>query len=429
MIQRLQRLWTRINWQYLIVGMALLLLSGCGDHPEKPPEDDVACWPCAVYVATFTALEKAVRVLIVGGDSGMGTCQIALMFLGIGLLFWIMFHVTKTILLPMQEPNLRKFIFPLTTVLFKAILVSSLIINGKGYIEFMGETFIQPVLGFFADVSKMILDSDDIVKSMATGVDTSGMWDPERGKKVLADGSKYLDSGLFGIEVEDKYVYIISRLYMGLDAGMSLGFAIWREAGFVAFIFGIFVICTFWTLMTTLPMSFLDAFVRIGAMLVLSPFCLVGWVFPPTKDWLGKLWGILLGAGMTVMFTCVYLALTIYVIKLSVERHYPGLFVRAAVETNPVMSQDVQTMSVSVIGIFVLTLSMAKFGAHIPKIANSFGAQTVNSSWVKVFNGLKQLSIAAGKAALAIALASPGLAKGAVKDVADVAKSAAGEAR
>lgn len=129
------------------------------------------------------------------------------------------------------------------------------------------------------------------------------------------------------------------------------------------------------------------------------------------------------------MFTCVYMALTIYVIKLSAEKNYPGIFIKAAQETNPVMAQDVDTLSVSIIGLFVLVLSMGKFGAHIPKIANSFGAQTVNSSWVKVFNGFKQLSIAAGKAALAIALASPGLAKSAAKEAADVAKSTAGAAK
>ena len=211
--------------------------------------------------------------------------------------------------------------------------------------------------------------------------------------------------------------------------GVSLGFTIWRQGNAVGYLFGILIICVFWMLLLTMPLSFLDALVRVTASVVLMPFVLVGWVFPPTKWMLGRLWGVLLGAGVCLMFTCFYIALTTYVVALYAEKNYQGILGTTLQERDPALIEEVQGMSTTLIGFFVLILCMNKLGGYIPKLANQFGAESVESSYIKAFQGLKKLSIAAGKMALAVAVASPTVAKEAWNETKSVAKSTFGAAR
>ena len=373
MLDRLRQKWVGTRWRWLVICLALFLLGACTHNPEEPAETDqgyAACWPCALYEITFQAMDKAMETLI------KSACGYAMTFLGLGLLFWIMFHAAKTILTPMREPNVREFLFPLAKVLFKAMVVSAIIYNGDAYIELIGQTIVQPVLVLFADLSTMILDANATVKDAT---------------QVASQAANMADAGaLFGAEAEGKYLDIVFRLYLALKLGMDLGFLIWRDSGIVPFLFGLFVICIFWVLLVTLPLSFLDAFVRIGVLLILSPFCLVGWVFPATGGLLKKLWGVLLGAGMTVLFTCIYLAIAIYVILASAEKNYPGILGDALQSTDPYLSASVQSMSSSLIGFFVVVLSMGRFARHVPKIANALGGETVNASWYAAFNSFKK---------------------------------------
>ena len=177
--------------------------------------------------------------------------------------------------------------------------------------------------------------------------------------------------------------------------------------------------------MLTMPLMFLDGFVRIAVILVLSPFVLVAWIFPATKKMLEKLWGIFLGTGLSVIFACFYIALTLYLVITFAEKQYPGILSNVVQQTDPDLIENIQTMSTSTIAFFVLLLSMNRLSGYIVKLANQFGGDAANSSWIKMFGGLKKLSIAAGKAALAVALASPAIAASAANEVKDVAKSAA----
>lgn len=405
MIHRLQQILARVNWRLLVIaGVGLLLLSACGKNPNMPPQGSsyTDCWPCAVYEATFNAIDEALSAIIETSCSG------AKVLMGIGLLFWLMFHAMTVMTL--QEANVRKFVLPVAAILFKAMIITVLISDADRYIDFIGEYLVQPILIFFADISKLILDSNDVVKDATQAAAVASRMAPDHSK-------------LFG-EAEGRFLDIVYRIYIALHAGISLGFAIWSDPGLVTFILGLFVMGMFWVLLLTMPLSLMDAFARMGAVMILSPFCLVGWIFPPTKDYLKKLWGVFFGAGMTVFFICVYLALSIYVIMMFVNKHYPGILESATQATDPALVDNAQTLSTSIIGFFVLILAMNKLGAHVPKIANSFGAETVASSWIKAFNGVKKLAIAAAKTAVAVAIASPAVAESARKDVQDVAKSA-----
>ena len=87
----LQQISCRRNLRLFVMGISLLLLAGCGENPtlQGGQENYSDCWPCAVYQATFTGLDKFLKTLI------NLSCDYAMTVLGIGLLFWLLFHVGK----------------------------------------------------------------------------------------------------------------------------------------------------------------------------------------------------------------------------------------------------------------------------------------------------------------------------------------------
>ena len=434
MFRHLRRFLSCTKWQYFFVIGMLLLLTACGEAPKNPErtasfED---CWPCSAYTTTFEALQKSMKTLM------NICCENAFTLLGLCLLFFLLFHIGK-FLVTIQQPNIRKFIFPMTTVFFKAVVVAALIgaKSGDDYnlIGMMGD-FVQPVLTFFAELSKTILDSEDIVKDATQAASISTLKsDLSSSFKEIASnplfGAESSSSGSADIEnsVAGKLLEIVYRIYIALRMGVSLGFNIWQQGNLLtnasAYIFSILIIFMFWVLMLTMPMSFLDAIVRIAATAILSPFVLVGWVFPPTKWMIGRLWGILLGAGLTLIFSCFYVALTVFVITVYADKNYPGIFGTTTQSKDPDLLVEVQGLSTTMIGFFVIVLCMNRLGGVISKLANQFGGEAPASSFTKAFMGAKKLSIAAGKAALAVAVASPTVAKEALNDAKEVAKSVA----
>ena len=411
MMRWLQQISFRRNLRLFVMGIGLLLLAGCGENPtlQGGQENYSDCWPCAVYQATFTGLDKFLKTLI------NLSCDYAMTVLGIGLLFWLLFHVGKFVV-TIQQPNIRKFVFPVTNIFFKAIVAAAIIGTTSGgdhvFVTFVGENFIQPILDFFVQISNLILDSNSLVKTSTQAA------------SVASNINLQNTNVLFG-DTAGRYLDIVYRIYVALRMGVSLGFTIWKQSGIAAWVIGFGVIMMFWMLLLTMPMSFIDALVRIAASLILAPFAIVGWVFPPTKQMLGRLWGILLGAGMTLMFSCFYIALTTYVVIQYAEKHYPGILGATLQAKDPKLVDAVQTMSTSLVGFFILVLCMNRLGGVVPKLANEFGGESVNSSFLAAFNGIKKLSIAAGTAAVALVTASPTVAKQALSEAKDVAKSVA----
>jgi hypothetical protein len=224
MFKRLKQLLSSPKLRLLLVVAVMLLLTGCGENPRAPEEEFgySACWACAVYEATFNAIDGFMEALMTL------TTQWSKDLLGIGLLFWLLFYIGR-FLVGMQEPNIRKFIFPITTVVFKAIVVYAMINKADVYIAFIGENFLQPVLDFFVQFSKLVLDSNRMVQ-METAVRL-----PE------TTGLNVNPSLLFG-DTREGFLEIIYRLFMSLKMGISLGFVIWTKMGFVTFIFGLFII-------------------------------------------------------------------------------------------------------------------------------------------------------------------------------------------
>ena len=446
MFRRLQQLLSYPRWRYFFALGIVLLLTACGDVPDNPVKVEATyndCWPCSAYTTTFTAIQKSMVELI------NICCTNAFTLLGICLLFWMLFHIGK-FLVTIQQPNFRKFVFPMTTVFFKAVIVAALIgagdaATGNYYLtDFMGD-IVQPVMDFFAKVSRQILDSNDLVKEATQAVSV------EEYKDTLStDFKQIVFNPLFGADTSEiersesvandliaksvagQLLDIVYRIYIALKMGVSLGFNLWHQGNSLtnasASLVSILIIFMFWMLMLTMPMSFLDAIVRIAAVAILAPFALVGWVFPPTKWMIGRVWGVLLGSGLTLMFSCFYVALTVFVVTVYAEKNYPGIFGTTTQSKDPNLLVEVQGLSTTIVGFFVLILCMNRLSGFISKLANQFGGEAPESSFIKAFQGVKKLSLAATKTAIAVAVASPTLAKQAWDETKEVAKSVAQDA-
>lgn len=411
MIRKLQHLLSRYPWGMTLWMVAMLLLTACGDNPQKVPGDEPegyeACGVCATYEVLFNAIDEALSALM------QMMCENAMILLGWGLLFFLLFHVGKFVV-TIQEPNVRKFIQPILITLFKAIVVVGFIHNGQAYLTFMGTSVVSPILDSFLSLSDLVLS-----------IEANPLFDMIGMMDISAVEDRVGTSALFG-DTGTRFLLLIYKMTMALGSGIDLGFVVWQQKGLVAFIYGGFIVYMFWMLLLTLPSAFLDAFVRMAAVLVLSPFVLVAWVFPPTKDLIKKLWGVFFGSCVILLFTCLYMALSMYVILKGVNEVYPGMLGMARQSMDPNLAKSIENMSNSAVAIFILIMCMNKLSRYLPELANQFGGETVRSSFVKVLNGLKQLALAAAKLAVGVALGSPSMAKSAVKNVKAAGKETLG---
>jgi len=427
MIKLFQHKCCFLRLKHLVLAGMGLMLTACGPAPVLPKQENnySDCWPCKVYETAFECIYKSLSNLV---DL---TAQNAMILLGLCLLFWLLFHVGK-FLVTIREPNTRKFIFPITTTLFKAIIVASLLFKPVGaehcfLVEEAGN-IVSPVVEFFSNTSRLILDSNYVIREATQAASTKELkvWteekkDPKTGKIIRP---KLEDYPIFK-ESARTFLDIIYRIYVALKMGISLGFTIWRNQNAAGWAFGILIICMFWMLLLTIPISLLDSIVRIMASIIVAPFALVGWVFPPTKWMLGRLWGVLFGAALNLMFISFYISLMVYVIMVFAEKTYPGILGNTVQANDPDLIAQVQGMSTGLIGFFVLILCLNKLSAHIFKFANQIGGESVEGSFIRFVQGFKKLSIAAGKMAIAVAVASPTVAFSALRDTKNVAKDIA----
>ncbi|MBR6412939.1 MAG: hypothetical protein IKS41_07275 [Alphaproteobacteria bacterium] len=410
MIRLFQHKFFFIKLKYLALCGLGLMLTACGEAPTLPNQQNSYsdCWPCKVYETAFDCIQKSMSTLV---DL---TAKNALTLLGLCLLFWLLFHVGK-FLVTIRVPNMRKFVFPITTTLFKAIVVAGLLYKPEGsehcyLVDFAGD-IISPIMEFFANVARLILDSNFVVKEATQAASTSSLASVDTNTIFKGSARTFLD--------------IIYRIYVALKLGMSLGFTLWRQHDAAGWLFGILIMCMFWVTLVTMPISLLDSIVRIMASVIVAPFALVGWVFPPTKWMLGRLWGVFFGAGLNLIFIAFYIALTVYVVVVFAEKTYPGILGNATQQNDPDLVDLVKTFSPGLIGFFVLILCMNKLGAYIFKFANQLGGESVEGSFIRAFQGFKKLAIAAGKMAIAVAVSSPTVAMEAVRDTKNVAKEIA----
>lgn len=379
---------------FLLACLIAPLLSGCGkvSYSEEEWESSVAkCWPCALYKTTFDAIEIAMDNVI------ETTCGMAHVLLGVGLLFYLGFHVLK-MMSPFKPPNVREFLFNMMIVLFKAIAVSALLMNWEEYLAFLGEYIVQPVLGAFLELSSSLLMSSDVVKQRLIAPETIA----GSGSAIAADGV------LFG-DIPLRVQEIIYRIYVAMKIGVGLGANIAAQISLPSFLIGVYVMYIFFVLLLVFPVMFVDSFLRLGITLVLSPFLFVTWVFPATPGYLKKGWEVLFGSMFNILFACIFIGILVYVVTVFAEQTYPGIFGSALQKSSPAFAEDVRRLSTSSLGFLVLVMALNKLSRHIPQLAGFFGGDGSQSGIIQAANGFKQLAINAAKIAAGVVMGNPQL--------------------
>lgn len=400
-----------------------ITLSGCGDPPspqEQLKNDVASCWPCSLYKTVFDALGKTMMNVY------ETTTYLGLILMGIGLLFYLAFASGKLVM-SLKEPNVKEEIIKIIHVLFKALLVGAVLSLPQYVLEFC-DMVLSPVILWMLELSRQILEvSSSIGGSTALVVPES-----------IPSANDNLDFALFNGQVSYRVQDLIYRIYTALKGGMGLGLTIMQELEINTFFIGVFVIFAFLVLILIFPFSFIDAFLRIGIVVIIAPFLLASWVFPATKDWIKKGWNIVFSALFNILFSCIFVGLLISCITTYSNQYMPGFFNETAQKSDPALAQSAASLEAGFFSMIFVLVVMMMLAKHIPQVARFFGGDGSGNPLIGFLGQLRQLAInvamiAAGVALVAVTggagatLGKKMMKKGA-KDLAEQAASAvAGE--
>lgn len=374
----------------------LCFLTGCEGLKLSSEADWVAsvqnCWPCTLYKAAFDAVGTLVKNLYPTMASR------GLLIMGVGLLFWLAFTSGK-MLTSMIEPNIKEYIRSVMVVLFKAMVVSAILISSDTFLCVI-DMIVSPVLTTFTELSRIVLTAN-------TNINNGLVW-PEQ-YMVQKDGVCDLFGGQISYQLQD----IIFRVYVALNSGMTLGYYVMVEKSFLNWIVGPFIIWMFFMMSLIFPLMFAESFIRLGAVIVLSPFFFAAWVFPSTKSAIKKAWDVVFGAMFQLLIGCIYIGLVVGVIQLFADNNWPGMLGNSRQTSDPSMMVNFRRLSTEAISFFALIIIMNRMQSNIPAIAGALGGDSSKSEIVGFMNGVKQLAISAAMIAAGAALSAFGFPGGA----------------
>lgn len=381
-----------------LIAAGVLLVSGCSGPPAYNAADWTNrienCWPCAIYGVVLQAIDKTLEATIAM------ISQASLTFLAIGLLFWLAFKVAAFVG-SFKTPDVGEFMNTLMVVLFKAIVVAALLLNAESFLVFFGNSFVQPVLLMFTDISRTFLATDESVAQYMRSSETINGLITAGANGIAMNATT--TSTLLGdtpIYIQD----IIYRLFILLRAGTGLGISVMVDTGAFGFLVGLYIIYMFFVMSLILPLLFADAFVRMGCLLILTPLALVCWVFPH-KSLKAPIANIIKGIFVSmfdILFTCIFIGLVIAVIIAYTEQFSPGLLSSARHTTDSQLAKDVNNMSNTFIAFMFLLFVFNRLTYNIPKMAGYFGGSSATSSLIRMVKAMKSgVKVAVGAVMMA----------------------------
>ncbi|MBR5130438.1 MAG: hypothetical protein IKV03_04360 [Alphaproteobacteria bacterium] len=374
----------------------LFVLTGCSEEGTEPEDMRATvenCWPCTMYKVIFETINQLVLQLY------NDLVPKAMGLLGIGVLFWLAFRTGKMVV-SLYEPDLNEYVQSVKTILFKAILVSAVLLVGDNFICFISMVLEPPMLTISYFSSALL----------QTSIDSLAVTLPQEFINIPAAQCQ-----VFTEEVALYLQRMVYQIYASLNAGISFGWSLVRTTNFVCMIMGLFVVIpTFFLLSLIFPLMFADSFVRLGASIVLSPFLFVAWVFPATKNMLKSLWDVAFGSMITMMIGCIYITLAINVMQVFQEssESLKGIFSEARQLADPNLSLAVRRMSTEAVSFMVLIFIILKFHKSVTEVAGYLGGDSTKSSVVAVLGGIKQLAISAAMIAVGAVMAYCGIPGG-----------------
>ncbi|MGN1063755.1 MAG: hypothetical protein ACI4QM_05495, partial [Alphaproteobacteria bacterium] len=389
----------------------LLVLSGCQSSVTPANEQEWVsnvqnCWPCVLYRSVFITIERVIMLTY------PFLAKWALALMGVGLLMWLAFK-TGRMLTFLYEPDIREYVHSVSVALFKAMVVAAVLWSSSHFLCALN-IIISPILELFAIVSRVILSAN---ATFSNGLSLPDTWVTNSSDALaqmqyipVGDGSCTLFSDNVAYQLQD----IVFRVYVALNSGMSLGgyFLSMIDRNIFNGLIGLFIIWMFFLMSLMFPWMFAESFIRLGAVLVLSPFVFACWVFPATSKVVKQAWNVAFGSMVQMLIGCIYIGLLVGVLMVFIENNFPGMAGGSRQMADPVMAAQIQRLSTEAVSFFALIIIMVKMQKNIPTIAGYFGGDAQKSEMVALFGGIKQLVISAVMIAVGAALAAFGIPGG-----------------
>ena len=361
----------RIFW--LFVGF--LLLTGCrsSDVPYdaklfKASPDN--CWPCQMYMLAFQAVD---RVL----DGSMEKiCQNSLVILKLGLICWLIFTALRLVV-SLSAPDMKKEIASFATVFFKAMIVALFLHNPTYIYDFFGKIVLQPLGEGFLSMANMVLEAPSNVgihSNYETGI---ALLDKILNALLGFSSTESIStSKMFG-KLAMTVQAIVYQIYDALWNNVGLGFQLWTMKGWSAAVAGTLLITGMLWLVIMIPLTFVDAFIRIGLILILLPLLMVGWVFPNVKKTIGmvdvkKLFHSLFGAFFDILFCCIYITFLVSTFRVYENQEMPYMFSSSVQTTEGGMRTVAVEFGTDFLILTMLAWSMVKLSGNIQDFSKYF---------------------------------------------------------
>ena len=411
-------------WGWLL---GLLLTVGCDSNVPynakmfKASPDN--CWPCQMYMQAFKAMDGVL-------DNSLSIiCQNSLVVLELALLFWLLFRVGR-IVVSFSMPDMKKELASFITVLFKAMIVA-LFLNTPDYLyEFFGKIVIQPIGDGFLSMANTVLSTPSDIGvnfNYNTGIkwldEMQDLWNKIFNPTGSSSGS-VSNSKMFG-ELAITVQQMVYQIYDALWANVGLGFQLWTMKGWSATIAGIILIGGMFWLVVMMPLSFVDAFVRIGLIIMLLPLLMVGWVFSYPPKVVQKVFHNLFAGFFDILFSCIYITFLISTFRVYENQEMPYMFSASAQTTEGGMRTTANEFGTDFVILTMLAWAMVKLSSKIQNFSNYFFEGAEKSSIFDAFNKIKNLAMKGVRVGAMVLSGPVGWATGAAKAGVDVAKKAA----
>ena len=437
-----------ISKRWIFWGIIIcLFLTGCTDtinyNPNLFKPEKQSCWPCQMYAQTFQAIASALDGAL---DLMASNSKI---LLSLGLAFWLAFKVLPW-LVSFTPPKMKEDFVEIIKVCFKAGIVSLFLTNTQYFYDIIGGWIIQPIGSIFLSLSETVLLSPS-----AVGVETSLFKDGS----LIPDISKMLgwDSFMNGLSkvtsiFESSYSNtilpngkaisipksdpmfgalplqiqsVIWMIYSALWSGMGLAFQLFQTDTFMGYVAGLFLVYAMFSLLIYLPLTFVDAFLRLGIGLLLMPLFMVAWVFPIKlfKGVAKKVIELMFAAFFDVLFNCIYVAFLLSVLQVYTKEKMNYLFSSEFQSSESALRQSGLELSMEFLIFIVLIMTIYKLSTQVDGITGQFfdGAGK-GSSVGKALDRIKNLAFATGAAALRLCVGDVTGIKGVVKQGGEMIK-------
>ncbi len=400
------------HYWILFAVILCLFLTGCNEPTKYNPDlfkpDPSSCWPCQMYLSAFNAFSLALE------SSLELICSNTFKVMTIALAFWLMYKVFPWVF-TLSPPNFKEDFIAVVKVLFKAMIVAMFLTHPDYFYTEIGDRILQPLGAIFLKISELILVSPNTL-----GIETSqyartqntflsGLVDLVGSARNKESGTVDWMSALWSdgwlsdvfTQVESFFAQtvmpngqvvdvpktdrmfgalpmqiqsVIWMIYSALWSGMGLVFQLFEVntiMGYVSAIVMGFALCQ---LMFFLPLTFIDAFLRLGIGIILMPIFMAIFVFPIKmfEGMIKKLVDLIMSAFFDILFNCIYVAFLISVLRVYVTEKIPFIFSTDYQASESGLREAGQHLSMDFLVMLVLIMTVFNLSEKVGDITGQF---------------------------------------------------------